>query len=140
MSEVSLKALLIPEKTVTLEYDDVHCDGFKVDLCHVAREELNKLRKSCVTTKLDRKTRQPVEDFDEDKFLDLYIDKIIKGWSGLKYRYLEELLLVNVTNQDPDDCLIFNADNARTLMQNSTEFDSWVTSEASNLENFTTNK
>ena len=110
-------------------------------LCKLrAREELLKLRKKCVTTKFSKKTRQPEEILDEDKFLLEYCKGVIKGWSGLKYRYLEELLLVDISSLDPDDELTYNQENAELLMKNSTDFDSWVTETVSDLENFTGNK
>jgi hypothetical protein len=111
-----------------------------VDLCYLAREELLKLRKKCVTTKFNKKTRQPEEVLDEEKFLTEYVKSVIKGWSGLKYRYLEELLLVDVADLDPDDELPYTQDNAELLMKNSNEFDTWVTETVGDLENFTGRK
>ena len=65
-----------------------------------------------LTTKFDKKTRQPEETLDEEKFIVEYCKAVIKGWSGLKYRYLEELLLVDVGDLDPDDTLPYTQDNA----------------------------
>ena len=135
---VSLASLMTPSKTVTINFP-----GYKdmtVDLCYLAREELVNLRKKCVTTKFSKKTRQPEEILDEDKFLLEYCKAVIKNWSGFKYRYLEELLLVDVAAFDPDDTLMFTPDNAELLMRNSTDFDTWVTETVSDLENFTGNK
>jgi hypothetical protein len=135
---VSLASLMTPSKTVTINFP-----GYKdmtVDLCYLAREELVNLRKKCVTTKFSKKTRQPEEILDEDKFLLEYCKAVIKNWSGFKYRYLEELLLVDVAAFDPDDTLMFTQDNAELLMRNSTDFDTWVTETVSDLENFTGNK
>ena len=69
-----------------------------------------------------------------------YVKAVIKGWSGLKYLYLEELLLVDVSALDSDDTLTFTQENAELLMRNSTEFDTWVTETVGDLENFTKNK
>ena len=135
---VSLASLMTPSKTVTIDFPG-HV-GMTVDLCYLAREELVKLRKKCVSTKFSKKTRQPEEILDEDRFLVEYCKGVIKSWSGLKYRYLEELLLVDVSAFDPDDQLAFTPDNAELLMKNSTDFDSWVTETVSDLENFTGNK
>ena len=137
-SPVSLSSLLTPSKTVTLDFPGF--TGTTVDLCYLGREELLKLRKKCVSTKFDKKTRQPEEVLDEDKFLIEYCRAVIKGWSGLKYRYLEELLLVDISNLDPEDVLPYTQDNAELLMKNSTAFDSWVTDTVGDLENFTGNK
>ena len=135
---VSLASLMTPSKTVSIDFPGYA--GMSVDLCYLAREELVKLRKKCVTTKFNKKTRQPEEELDEDKFLVEYCKAVIKGWKGFKYRYLEELLLVDVSALDPEDELPFTQENAELLMKNSSNFDTWVTETVSDLENFTGNK
>ena len=135
---VSLASLLTPSKTVAIDFPGYA--GMSVDLCYLAREELVKLRKKCVTTKFNKKTRQPEEELDEDKFLLEYCKAVIKGWKGLKYRYLEELLLVDVSALDPEDELPFTQENAELLMKNSSAMDTWVTETVGDLENFTGNK
>lgn len=136
--QVSLKSLMTPSKTVTIEYP--RFDGMTVDLCYLAREELVKLRKRCLSTKWDKKSHQPIEEFDEDKFIVEYCKAVIKGWKGLKYKYLEELLLVDISSLDPEDELPFTADNSELLMKNANDFDTWVTETVGDLENFTKSK
>lgn len=135
---ISLASLMTPSKTVSIDFPG--CTGMSVDLCYLAREELLKLRKRCISTKFDRKTRQPEEHLDEDKFLVEYCKAVIKGWKGLKYRYLEELLLVDISELDPDDELPYTQENAELLMKNASDFDSWLTETVGDLENFTRNK
>lgn len=135
---VSLASLMTPSKTVKLDFPGY--EGFSVSLCHLAREELLKLRNKCLTHKWDKKTRQPVEELDDDKFLVGYCNAVIKGWEGLKFSYLEELLLVDISDLDPDDCLPYTQENAELLMKNGVDFDSWVTEMVGDLENFTRNK
>ena len=72
---VSLASLLTPSKTVTVDYPTLN--GFSVDLCYLAREELIKLRSRCVSQKLNRKTRAFEETLDEDKFLDFNFFKLL---------------------------------------------------------------
>jgi hypothetical protein len=115
-------------------------DGFTVDLCYLAREELIKLRNRCLAQKFNRKTRAFDEQLDENKFLVEYVKAVIKGWKGLKYSYLEELLLVDISSLDPEDYLEFSLDNAETLMRNAADFDTWVTEVTGELENFTKTK
>ena len=136
-SPVSLSSLMTSSKTVSIDFPGY--TGMEVSLCYLAREELLKLRKRCVTTKFDKKTRQPEESLDEDKFIVEYCKAVIKGWNGLKYRYLEELLLVDVGELDPDDVLPYTKENAELLMKNSNVFDTWVTDSVGDLENFTGN-
>ena len=135
---VSLASLMTPSKTVSIDFPGY--SDMSVDLCYLAREELIKLRKKCVTTKFNKKTRQPEEELDEDRFLIEYCKAVIKGWKGLKYRYLEELLLVDISSLDSNDELPYTQENAELLMKNSSDFDTWVTETVSDLENFTGNK
>jgi len=132
---VSLASLMTPSKTVAIDFPGY--TGMNVSLCYLAREELLKLRKKCVSTKFDKKTRQPEEVLDEDKFLVEYCKAVIKDWSGLKYRYLEELLLVDIGDLDPNDELPYTQENAELLMKNSNTFDSWVTETVGDLDFFT---
>ena len=135
---VSLASLMTSSKTVTIDFPGY--TGMAVDLCYLAREELIKLRKRCIKTKWDKKTHQPLEELDEEKFLVEYTKAVLKGWSGLKYRYLEELLLVDIRELDPDDELPFTQENAELLMKNANSFDTWVTETVGELENFTQRK
>jgi hypothetical protein len=135
---VSLESLMTPSKTVTIDFPGY--PGFTVDLTYLAREELIGLRKKCLSTKFNKKTHTPEEILDEDKFIVNYTNAVIKGWKGLKYRYLEEFLLVDVSQFDPDDELVYTAENAQTMMKNATGFDSWVTETVGDLENFTGSK
>ena len=99
--QVSLASLMTPSKTVSIDFPG-H-DGFIIDLCYLAREELIKLRKRCVSTKFNRSTHQPEENLDEEKFIIEYTKAVVKGWKGLKFSYLEEFLLVDVSEFKPDD-------------------------------------
>ena len=135
---VSLKSLLTPSKTVSVDFPGL--DGFTVKLTYLAREELLKLRNRSVTQKLNKKTRAYEEQLDNDKFLTEYCKAIIKGWTGLKYKYLEELLLVDISDVEPDSELEYNQENAEILMKNAADFDNWVSETVGELENFTKGK
>ena len=137
MSEISLNELLIPEKVVEIDFPGF--SGLKFQLCFLSRNELTKLRKKCVNTVFDRRTKQPEERLDEDKFLEEYSKAIIKGWSGFKLEYVEKLLLVDVSTQDPQAEMAYTPDNAKVLLEQSTIFDDWITEVVADLENFTSN-
>ena len=135
---VSLKSLLTPSKTVSIEMPGF--EGFEVKLTYLAREELLKLRNRSVKQVLNKKTRAYEEQLDNDKFLVEYCKAIIKGWKGLKYKYLEELLLVDTSEVDLEDELAWTQENAEILMKNSGDFDNWVSETVGELENFTKSK
>ena len=135
---VSLKSLLTPSKTVSMEMPGF--EGFEVKLTYLAREELLKLRNRSVKQVLNKKTRAYEEQLDNDKFLVEYCKAIIKGWKGLKYKYLEELLLVDTSSVDLEDELPYTLENAELLMKNAGDFDNWVSETVGELENFTKSK
>jgi hypothetical protein len=99
-----------------------------------------KLRSKCLKQKFNKKTRAFEETLDEDAFLIEYVRVVIKSWKGLKYKYLQEILLVDLGDLDSEDELPFTAENAQLLMKNSPDFDTWVTESVGELENFTDNK
>ena len=138
-TKISLASLLTPSKTVTVDYPEF--EGFTVDLCYLAREELLKLRSKCLTQKFNRKTRTFEEEMDDDKFLTEYCGAVIKGWKGLNYKYLEKMLLVNLTNvKDLNGELEYTREDAEILMKNASDFDLWVTEVVGDLENFSQSK
>jgi len=111
---------------------------FKVQVAFLSRETLQSIRKK--STKTSFKNRQPVEELNDELFLDLYVKNAIKGWTGLKLKYLEQLAPVDLTGQDADAELEYSEENALYLMKNSTNFDSFISEQVTDLGNFSTSK
>jgi len=135
---VSLATLMTPSKTVSVDFPET--EGFKVELTYLARDEILKLRNKCLKQKFNKKTRAFEEQLDEDTFLTEYVKAIIKGWSGFKYKYLQDMMLVDTASLNEEDELPFTQENAEILMKNSPDFDTWVTETVGDLENFTKTK
>lgn len=133
---MDLKKLMVDTKAVWVDFPGL--DGFSVEVVNLSRKELTGLRKKCTTTKFDRKTRQAVEEIDEDKFVTEFTGAVIKNWKGLKLSYLETLLLVDITEEDPNKTLTYSAENAETLVSSSGEFDQWLNEVVFDLDNFRT--
>jgi len=131
---MKLTDLMVDTKSAWIDFPG--CPGFQVEVANLARKELLTLRKKCIAQKFDRKTRQMVEDLDEDKFVKEFSAATIKGWKGLKLKYLEDLLLVDLNNQDPDTELEYDQEQAEVMVQNSTEFDNWINEVVFDLANF----
>jgi hypothetical protein len=129
---LSLKTLLVPSKSVEVEYPGM--SGFLVDLAFLSRETLLNIRKK--STKTTFKNRQAAEEFNEDLFLQLYVENAVKGWKGLKLSYLEQLAPVDLTGQNMDAELEFTAENALYLMKNSSNFDGFISEQVTDLGNF----
>lgn len=133
MADFDLSVLLVPSKSVEVDYPGL--EGFKVNIAFLSREELVKIRKK--SSKTVYKNRQPSEELNEDLFLKLYVEATVKGWSGLKFKYLTQLLLADLsTIKDPEACMDFSLNNALLLMKNSVEFDSFVSETVSDLQVF----
>jgi hypothetical protein len=133
---ISLKNLLVPSKSLEVEYPGM--PDFKIQVAFLSRETLQTIRKK--STKTSFKNRQPVEELNDELFLELYVKNAVKGWSGLKLKYLEQLAPVDLTGQDSDAELEYSEENALYLMKNSTNFDSFVSEMVTSLDHFTGNK
>lgn len=132
VSPLSLKSLLVPSKTVEVEFPGF--SGFKVQLSFLSREKLVEIRKKA--TKMTFKNRQAVEELNDDVFLQLYVKSAIKGWTGFKLSYLEQLAPVDLTDQDMDAELEYTEENALFLMKSSSNFDAWISEQVTDLGNF----
>lgn len=136
MSNLSLKTLLVPSKSLEVEYPGM--PDFKIQVSFLSRETLQNIRKKA--TKTSFKNRQPVDELNDELFLELYVKSAVKGWSGLKLKYLEQLAPVDLTGQDLDAELEYSEENALYLMKNSANFDSFISEQVTDLGNFSTNK
>lgn len=136
MSNLSLKSMLVPSKEITVEYPGM--PGFEVQVSFLSRETLQNIRKKA--TKTTFKNRQPVEELNDELFLELYVKGSIKGWSGLKLKYLEQLAPVDVSGEDSEAELNYTEENALYLMKSSTNFDSFISEKVTDLGNFSKSK
>jgi hypothetical protein len=136
LSNLSLKTLLVPSKSVTVEYPGM--PGFSVDVCFLSRETLQNIRKK--STKTSFKNRQPVEELNDELFLELYVKASIKGWTGLKLSYLEQLAPVDLSDADSDEMLEYTEENALYLMKASANFDAFISEQVTDLGNFSKSK
>ena len=133
---MELKSLLVDSKTTWVEFPGL--DGFEVELANLSRKELVALRKRCTTNKFNRKTRAFEESLDDDKFVKEFTEATVKGWKGLKLKYLEDLVLVDLSGQDAESMLDWDMENALQLVENSSEFDNWLNEVVFDLEHFRT--
>lgn len=125
---------MVDTKSAWVEYPGY--EGFEVEVVNLSRPELTALRKRCLITKYDKATRKPVEELNEEKFISEFTKATIKNWKGFKYKYLEDFILVNLSSVNPEDLLPYSQDNAKLLVTNSSEFDTWVNDTVFDLENF----
>ena len=123
------------ETVVDVEFPEV--DGFVINLVYLTREDLMKIRNASLTFKFNKRTRQREEEIDNDKFLEEYTKKAIKGWKGLFVKDLPQLLPIDMTNADPQEEILYNEEEALQLIKNSTVFDQFITDAMQDYEQFT---
>ena len=133
---MELKNLLVDTKTTWVEFPGL--ENFEVELANLSRKELVALRKRCTQNKFNRKTRAFEEVLDDDKFVKEFTEATVKSWKNLKLKYLEDLVLVDLKGQDPEADMPYTPENAKELVENSTEFDNWLNEVVFDLENFRT--
>ena len=136
MTTLSLKTLLVPSKSVDVEYPGM--PDFVVSVTFLSRESMQTMRKKA--TKTTYKKHQPVEEIDDTLFLELYVKSTINGWKGLKLKYLEQLAPVDLSGQDLEAELEYSEENALYLIKNSSAFDSFVNEQVTDLGKFSNNK
>ena len=131
---MELKSLLVDSKTAWVDFPGL--EGFKLELANLSRKELMSLRKRSTSNKFDRKLRIFNEELDEQKFIKEFSQAVVKNWKGLKLKYLEDLILVDLKGQNHEDEMPYSQDNAEVLIENSQEFDNWLNEVVFDLENF----
>ena len=130
---------LIAKETATwVDYPEI--DGFEINLIYLTRDDLMKVRNRALTYKFNKRTRQREEEVDNDKFLEAYAEKAIKGWRGLKVKHLPILLPVDISTLDGEENVEYTEDDALDLLKNSTIFDQFITDCMNDFEQFSTMK
>lgn len=132
----SIKSLLVPSKEVEVEFPGL--PDFKIQIAFLSRETLQNIRKKATKTSFSR--GKTTEELNDDLFLKLYVEASIKGWSGLKLAYLEQLAPVDLGTANPEDLVDFSTDEALALMKSSSSFDSFISEQVTDLGNFSKTK
>lgn len=135
---MNLKNLMVDTKSAWVDYPGL--DGFSVHITNLSRERIVALRKNCMISKFERKSKMLIEELDEKKFISEFSKATIKNWKGLKLKYLEDLMLVDLGSNDPEQLLEYDTDNAELLLSNSGDFDRWLNDVVFDLENFRTER
>lgn len=131
---INLKDIAVDSKTTWVDCDPV--PGFSVEIAYIPRTEMSALVKSCQQSKFSRSTRQQEMTLDDDKFLDKFVKRAIKGWKGLTLEKAESLIPIDYEEKDKDAELQFSKDNAKFLVRESSIFDDWLNETISDIDTF----
>jgi hypothetical protein len=136
MSRIS--SLIAKETVIEVEFPDL--EGFIIKLVYLGRDDLLKIRNSSLIYKFNKRTRQREEEVDNEKFVEEYARKAIKGWSGLKVKYMPKLLPVDISTLDPNEEVVYSEEDALDLLKSSTVFDQFITDALNDYEKFSIDK
>lgn len=131
---INIKSIAVKEKSC--EFEIPGYEGFKVKLAYLAKDKLRELVEKSTERKYTRGQGMK-EQLDAQKFQTIYAEHVVKGWEGLKFKYLEQLMLVEAEGVDKDTEVEFSVENAESLLKGSSEFDQFVSDCLSDLGNFT---
>lgn len=134
-----IKSLLVTgDKTIDVDFPDI--EGFVVKVSYIPREDLLKIRNQALVYKFNKRTRQREEEVDNDKFIEAYCERVIKGWRGLKIKHLPKLLPVDIASTNAEDEVPYSQEEALDLLKNSSIFDQFITDIVNDLEAFSVSK
>lgn len=132
---MNLKDIVLATKTAEVEFEGLQ--GFTVTIAAISRQVSQKLRQESEVTKINTALRVPEKELDENKFIEKFAAAAIKGWKGLTYEHLSQLMLVDLSSvEDPSAEVDYSQENAVVLLTNSPTFDQWVNKHVFSLESF----
>lgn len=132
---MNLQSLVISTKETQVEFPGL--PGFVVTIGYISREMDRKIVKDSTVTRIDSKAKAPVSSLDEDLFVNALVKAAVKGWKGLTYDHLQELMLVDLSGvEDAAAEVEFSLENAITLVSQSQTFDTWVNDQVRNIASF----
>jgi len=132
---LDIGAYTVKEATVTVPL--LNLDSVEITICKISPEELLDIREKCIIgKKFNKITKDFDENIDNKKFLQMYADAVIKGWSGLKGKHLKKLMLVNLPEELLEEEVECNKKNKTELLSRSSEVDDFVTSVLSDVSVF----
>ena len=131
---MELKSLLKETKEIEIQFPDL--DGFMVKIAYLSKEQLRKIMSKSKIIGYDRKLGEPTETLDDELFTKLYVEKALVGWTGLKYEYLKDLVLIDESQLPEEGELEYSLTSAIQLVNSSKHFDTWISSVISDISLF----
>ena len=132
---MNIKNVIKKETIATINYPEI--DGFKVTLRYLGKKELKNIFDECTTKMVDPKTREVKERINKEKFANIIAEKVVIKWEGLTLKGLSKLVPVEITpKMKMDEVVEPTFDNKQALLENSADFDAWITDTTRELANF----
>lgn len=131
---MNLKDLSIETKSVSVPFEAL--PGLTVTVGYMSKPVTRRLAKESTESKMDG-GGNIVSDFNQEKFMEAFCKEAVKGWEGLTYRMVSQLMLIDESHiEDMDKLVEFSDDNALHLLKESTIFDNWINERVNDLATF----
>lgn len=134
MSAISIKNIKLNTKTISLSFPEY--PDFVVEIGYLSTELSRKMYKDSHVTKIDQSSGVPFEEVDNEVFAEQFCKHAIKGWKGLTYEVLSNLMLVDIPDDGEDTVIDYSPENALALYLESLSFNRWVTASCKSLTKF----
>jgi len=122
----------------TLEFQCPYVKDFFVQITYASKFILTQIREVAREIWTNPRTREREEKMNDDKLRKEYAKQIIAGWRGLTVEKLSKFLpgikIEGATSKDTE--VPFEADVAVAFLEVSIEFENWVVSTATEVENY----
>ena len=122
------------DRIVEVEYPDI--EGFYIKLAYISREAMSKMLKRNSVIRINKVSRAREEEVDNDKFLAEYSESVIKDWKGLKFKDLARLYPADIADFDPEDEVPYAPENALVILENSSDFNTFLTDATNDVTAF----
>ena len=126
------------DEGVWVRYKDT---TFEVKVSYYGRQQMKSIIEKSKKTDIDSRTLKMTDSIDEERFSQLYAEKVIKDWRGLTAEVLRGMIVMKASVDIPEDFQIpCTQVNKTWLVKNSITFDAWVQAICSNVETFNVEK
>jgi len=135
---MNLKSIIVPmenRNVKRVEYDKGY--GVSFDIVFLSKSEMQKLMSKNTRLVFSPKTHQREEEIDNEGLRNEIIRTCVKGWSGVTYKWLSQIIVIDTSSIDDMDAQIeFNDDNRHTLFTEAYGLDTWLFDTVKNAANF----
>lgn len=123
------KVLKKYDRTIVGKYDD----EIEVEVRHVTQAQMRDLRGKATITRWDSKTHDRIEEFDNEKFYELYAKEAIVNWHGITGEKLRTMVPMREEDYLLGD-IPFSPEDGAQIMLGCKGFEKFVSMLALELE------
>lgn len=130
---MKLKDIMVDKKTAWIQFPQLK--GFQVQICYLARAQLNAITKRCTQLQFNR-GGSPTQKLNTEKFVQQFTKKTVVNWRGFTGAHAAQLVLVNIDQSQKQKLIPYDSQAAIALVSGSNKFDSWLNEVAFDLSRF----